>query len=278
MHPRPLGGPDLALRRFEDPRPRFAEWLTAPENPFFARTMVNRLWAHFFGRGIIHPIDDARSTNPPSHPELLESLSREFIASGYDVKSVIRTICNSRAYGLSSRSGATNCEDSQSFARFYPRRLPAEVLLDPISQVLDVPTPFDGAPGAFPARTRAIELPDERVPSHFLDVFGRPERSSACECERVVAPALTQALELVNSSAIHDKLSSKDGYAARVGGSARPHAENVRDIFLRMFARPPRVEEFVTAAEFLELETDRQKAYRSLLWSLLATNEFLFNR
>ncbi|MCH7686087.1 MAG: DUF1553 domain-containing protein [Planctomycetes bacterium] len=277
MRPRPLGGPEFVLSQFDDPRHSLAKWMTAPENPFFARTMANRLWGHFFGRGIIHPIDDARSTNPPSNPELLDELSQTFIESGYDVKHLIRIITGSYAYRLSSIPNRINHEDVQSFARFYPRRLPAEVLLDGISQVLEVPTNFPGGPGTFPLGTRAVDLPDENVESNFLDVFGRPARTSACECERTDAPALSQALELVNSKEIQRKLTSKTGYVEKLASNNKPLAENVREIFLRTFARLPRPEELTTAVEFLDSESDRSEGYRSLLWSLLATNEFLFN-
>jgi hypothetical protein len=251
--------------------------MTSPDNPYFARTMANRMWGHFFGRGIIHPIDDARSTNPPSNPELLDALARDFTSSGYDVKHLIRAICTSAAYALSSVPDEANRDDVQSFARYYPRRLPAEVLLDAVSQALDVPTSFRSVAGDFPPGTRAIDLPDEAVPSHFLDVFGRPARNSACECERVDAPALGQTLELVGSAEIQVKLTSPQGYAVRLAGNGRPHADNVRDVFLRFFARQPRPRELDAAVRFLEAQTDRKEAYASLLWSLLATNEFLFN-
>ena len=278
MTPRPLGGPDFKVSRFDDPRVALARWMTAPDNPFFARTMVNRMWGHFFGRGIIHPIDDARSTNPPSNPQLLDALARDFIESGYDVKHLIRVITGSIAYGLSSIPNDTNRDDRQSFSRFYPRRLKAEVLLDGISQILDVPTQFPGGPGQFPPGTRAIELPDENVPLSFLDVFGRPNRSTACECERTDDPALGQALELVNSKEFQRKLSDKNGYVEKLVTTESTHDKNVRDVFLRVLARPPEPAELSAAIEFLESESDRSEAYRSLLWSLLVTNEFLFNR
>jgi len=204
-------------------------------------------------------------------------LAEEFAVGGYDVKQLIRVICNSYAYRLKSAPNELNRDDTQTFARFYPRRLTAEVLLDGISQVLDVPTQFSGGPGAFPAGTRAIELPDENVPAAFLDVFGRPARTSACECERVDAPGLSQALTLINSKEIQQKLTSKDGYAARLAANDSQHAENVKGVFMRVLGRPPRSEELTTAVEFLESEQDRGEAYRSLLWSFLATNEFLFN-
>lgn len=278
MRPRPLGGPDFPLTRHDDPRRAFARWMTAPDNPYFARTMANRMWGHFLGRGIIHPIDDARSTNPPSNPDLLDALARDFVASGYDVKHLIRVITESYAYGLSSTPNETNGQDRQSFARYYPRRLKAEVLLDGISQILEAPTQFAGGPGQFPTGTRAIDLPDENVPTHFLDVFGRPSRNSACECERSDDPALAQALELVNSKEIQGKLTAANGYVEKLSKNKLPNDQNVQDIFLRVFGRQPTSLERATSIEFLDSESDKQEAYRSLLWSLLATNEFMFNR
>lgn len=275
--PRPLGGPDLSLSPFDDPRQRFARWLSRPDNPFFARTMVNRMWGHFLGRGLVHPIDDARSSNPPSNPELLNWLTSDFVASGYDLRQLIIRIAGSRAYRLSSQPNESNRLDTQSYARFYPRRLKAEVLLDAYSQVLDVPTVFPGDRGGkFPAGTRAIELPDENVSVHFLDVFGRPDRRSACECERTDDPALAQALELVSSKEIQRKLSEKTGYALRLGANKKSHSENIAELFVRVFSRRPLEKEAAAALEYLESESDRKAAYQSLLWALLATNEFLF--
>lgn len=275
--PRPLGGPDLSLSPFDDPRQRFARWLSRPDNPFFARTMVNRMWGHFLGRGLVHPIDDARSSNPPSNPELLNWLTSDFVASGYDLRQLIIRIAGSRAYRLSSQPNESNRLDTQSYARFYPRRLKAEVLLDAYSQVLDVPTVFPGDRGGkFPAGTRAIELPDENVSVHFLDVFGRPDRRSACECERTDDPALAQALELVSSKEIQRKLSEKTGYALRLGVNKKSHSENIAELFVRVFSRRPLEKEAAAALEYLESESDRKAAYQSLLWALLATNEFLF--
>lgn len=273
LAPRPLGGTEFSLQSQDDPRTELARWMTSRENPFFARTMANRMWAHFLGRGIVHPIDDARSTNPPSNPELLDALAQDFGDSGFDVKQLIRTITLSYAYGLESAPQAGNKGDSQTFSRFYPRRLTAEVLLDAISQVLDVPTNFNGVPTG----TRAIDLPDENIAAHFLDVFGRPGRMSACECERVDSPALTQALELVNSTEIQRKLTAKPSYAQRLAESNKSPTELTNEVFLRLLGRAPRLPELQAAIEFFTAEPDRAEACRSLLWSLLATNEFLFN-
>lgn len=273
--PRALGGPAFDESPFSDPRRELTDWMTAADNPFFARTMVNRMWGHFLGRGIIHPIDDARSTNPPSNPELLDALARDFIDSGFDIKHLIRSITGTRAYRLSSTPNENNANDMQSYSRFYPRRLPAEVLLDGISQVLEVPTTFPGGPGVFPEGTRAIELPDENVPVNFLQVFGRSARTTACECERSVEPALAQALELVNSTVIQRKLSNSP-FIERLAAAESEEA-GADEIFLRVYGRLPRPEEKQVAVDFVSSASDKNDAYRSLIWALLATNEFLFN-
>jgi hypothetical protein len=277
LAPRPLGGEAFPVSKYVDPRVSLARWLTDPANPQLARTMANRMWAHFLGRGVIHPVDDSRSTNPPSNPELLDALTHEFQQSGYDIQQLIRLICLSRAYGLGSLPSDGNRGDQQSYARFYPRRLSAEVLLDAISQVVEVPTTFSAGGAAFPEGTRAIDLPDEAVPSNFLDVFGRPARSSACECERVDSPALGQMLELVSSAEIQEKLANPRALPQRLAGSPASQSERVRELFATLFARDPSPEELATATEFLSGNTDPSEAYRSLVWSLLATNEFLFN-
>jgi hypothetical protein len=277
--PRPLGGPDFNAAdkasgrftdrfadRFTDPRKQLAEWMASPDNPFFARTMANRLWGHFFGRGIIHPIDDARPSNPPSNPELLDYLARDFSAHGFDIKRLIHTICSSNAYALSSLPSDANRDDSQNFARYYPKRMSAEVLLDALSQTLDAPTRFPNVSGEFPVGTRAIELPDEAVPSQFLDVFGRPARMSACECERVDAPALGQTLELVSSKEIHQKLTHVGGFVDRLAQSHRPELTpteletlvetNVQSLFLRLLSRPPTTRESRAASDFLRAKQE----------------------
>ena len=194
---------------------------------------MNRYWAHFFGRGIVEPPDDMRLTNPPSNPELLDGLADQFVKSGYDLRALIRTICTSRVYGLSSSPNETNAQDKQSFARHYPRRIAAEVLLDAIAQVTGVPTPFDGLPPG----TRAIDLPDESIGSSFLDAFGRPKRETSCECERVTDASLTQSLMLLNSSDVQTKLSSQGSRAQRLASDPRPDAQKIDELFWTAFAR-----------------------------------------
>jgi hypothetical protein len=274
--PRPLGGPDFQLGPFDDPRHALASWFSSPDNPYFAAAFVNRTWAHFLGHGLVDPIDDSRSTNPASNPELLDHLSRRFIQNGFNIKDLVREICLTHAYQLQSQPTPWNAEDDSTFARFYPRRLSAEVLLDGISQVLGVPTVFPGGPGKFPQGTRAIELPDENVAVHFLDVFGRPGRNKACECERVSEATLGQALALVNSAEIQGKLTADDGFVATLVASDATHEENVTEVFLRILARNPTDAENAVAVEFLANENNKNAAYQSFIWSLLVTNEFLF--
>ncbi len=237
MAPKGLGASVVQVAAGDDPRQKLVDWLADAKNPFFARALVNRYWAHFFGRGIVEPPDDMRLTNPPSNPELLDALADKFVKSGYDLKGLIREICNSRVYGLSSLPNETNGKDKQSFARHYPRRMGAEVLLDAIAQVSGVPTPFDG----LPAGTRAIDLPDESVGSGFLDTFGRPKRETSCECERVTDASLSQSLMMLNSNEVQTKLSSAGGRAEQLAGDPRPDETKVDELFwAALRAEPPR--------------------------------------
>src|SRR5262249_31660666 len=202
-----LDGPALDVDADEDPRQRLADWMVNPKNPYFARAVANRYWAHFFGRGIVDPLDDMRVTNPPSNPELLDALAKELVDSKFSLKHLIKTIVKSRTYQLSAIPNEFNKNDKQAFSRFYPRRLGAEVLFDAVCQVTHSPANFGGLPQDKHAPNRAIMLPDEGFASYFLDVFGRPQRISACECERVNEANLAQALHLLNSQEVQDKLS-----------------------------------------------------------------------
>ena len=283
LPPKPLGDPAFTLNVFDDPRVALAAWMTGPDNDYFADTLVNRLWAHFLGRGIIHPVDDRRDTNPPSNPELLQALSDSFVKSKYDLKQLVRLICGSYAYNLDTKINASNRQDQQTFSRFYPRRMSAEVLLDAVSQTLEVPTPFPGGPGEFPLGTRAIELPDENVALHFLDVFGRPARFKACECERIDTPTLAQGLELVNSKLIQTKLTSQAGFVHRLGLNGRSPQENCELIFRTLYGRSPLAAEIAVAVKHVSGTAEepvdgleKTERYRNLIWALLASNEFMF--
>jgi hypothetical protein len=273
MPPRGLGGAPLAIPADEDPRQRLVDWMADPRNPFFARALVNRYWAHFFGRGIVEPMDDFRSTNPPSNPELLEALAASFVRSGYDLKGLVRAICTSRVYGLSSVPNATNATDRQSFARHYPRRMTAEVLLDAITQVTGVATPFEG----LPAGTRAIELPDESVGSAFLDTFGRPKRDTPCECERVSDASLGQSLMLLNSSEVQAKLTGPGSRAEQLAKDPRPGARKVDELFWSALGRPASDAESAAALAHLAKHAGNPRvAIEDIIWALINAKEFQF--
>ena len=286
LRPTPLGGSVLQLSSDQDPREALADWMTSRDNPFFARMVANRYWKHFFGRGLVEPEDDMRLTNPASHPELLKALSIHFIDSGYDLKQLIRTICRSRVYQFSSHPNPHNGSDDRNFSRHYPRRLPAEVLLDAIDQIAGTETGFPGQPSG----TRAVQLPDDSFNSeaYFLPLFGRPDNTSACECERTDDANLAQSLHLLNSPHIHDKLTASQARAARLAAdSDRTQQEKIRELYHRAYAREPDREELVAASQHIQgkqkgssgetPEAGLRHAYEDILWALINTKEFLFN-
>lgn len=271
-----LDGPEITLSPGEDPRHRLVDWMVDAKNPFFARSVANRYWAHFFGRGIVDPVDDMRVTNPPSNPALLDALAKELVDSNYSLKHLVKVIVKSRTYQLSSLPNEFNKHDKKSYARYYPRRLSAEVLFDAVSQVTNSPTTFPGLPADTHAPRRAIMLPDESFQSYFLDVFGRPQRISACECERVTEANLAQALHLLNSKEIQDKLARTGGRADLLAKDARPDAEKVEELFLTALGRRPTGPQLETALRNIEANAKTKKvAYENIIWALINTKEFI---
>jgi hypothetical protein len=276
---KPLDGKPMEVSLYDDPRQKLVDWMVDPSNPFFARAVANRYWAHFFGRGIVDPLDDMRITNPPSNPELLDALAKDLVDSKYSLKHLIRTICKSRTYQLSSTPNEFNRQDKQNYARYYPRRLSAEVLLDAVNLVTNSPASFGGLPQDKHAPNRAIMLPDESFTSYFLDVFGRPQRISACECERVSEANLAQALHLLNSDEVQGKVGRAGGRADMLVKDPRPDAEKVDELFLWAFARKPTDDQRNAALQHLAKNAANKKlAYENILWALLNTKEFIFNR
>ena len=276
---KPLDGDPMEMERGEDPRHKLADWMTDPKNPFFARAVANRYWAHFFSRGIVDPIDDMRVTNPPSNPELLDTLAKTLVDNKFSLKALVKTIAKSRTYQLSALPNEFNKHDKQAFARYYPKRMSAEVLLDAVCQVTDSPTQFGGLPQDRFAPKRAIMLPDESFNSYFLDVFGRPQRISACECERVSEANLAQALHLLNSDEIQQKLSRANGRADTLANAkdARPDAEKVTELFQWAFGRKPTPDDLTAALAHIEKHKANKKvAYENILWALINTKEFVF--
>jgi hypothetical protein len=276
---KPLDAQPMQVAPGDDPRQRLVEWMTSPGNPFFARAVANRYWAHFFGRGIVDPLDDMRVTNPPSNPELLDGLAKHLVDGKYSLKQLIRTICKSRTYQLSAVPNEFNKNDKQTYARYYPKRLSAEVLFDAVCQVTDSPATFNNLPQDNHAPRRAIMLPDEAFSSYFLDVFGRPQRISACECERVNEANLAQALHLLNSDEVQGKISRGGGRADTLAKEPRPDADKVEELFLWAFARKPAHSHLDAALAHLGKHTQNKKlAYENILWALINTKEFAFNQ
>lgn len=289
MPPTPLDGKPVAGAK--DRRVYFADWLTSPDNPYFARAAVNRVWRNFMGRGLVEAEDDLRQTNPPSNEELLDALARDFVKQKYDMKHLIRTIMNSAAYQRSATPLPGNKTDDRFYSRYLIRRLPAEVVLDAYSQITKVPTTFTqiavGSSGGnaattdYPRGTRALQLPDTQLVSQFLDAFGRPERGQTCACERQQESSVTQALHLNNGQTLNDKLRDKQSRVEEWVKEKISDDDAIRRIFLLSLCREPSMQE---SARLRKLMTEagpqasRREVLEDLFWSVLTGREFLFNR
>ncbi len=271
-----LDAPPVQLEPGEDPRHRLVDWMVDAKNPFFARAVANRYWAHFFGKGIVDPVDDMRVTNPPSNPDLLDALADELVKNKFSLKHLVKIMVKSRSYQLSAMPNEFNRNDKKAFARYYPRRMSAEVLYDAVSQVTNSPAAFPGLPTDKFAPNRAIMLPDESFPSYFLDVFGRPQRISACECERVAEANLAQVLHLLNSPEIQGKLTRTGGRASEMVRDPRPDKEKVGELFVWAFARQPNEAQMNLALKNIQANAkNRQFAYENIIWALINTKEFI---
>jgi hypothetical protein len=284
LPPAPLDSASIPLDSGEDRRIVFAKWLTSSENAMFARTIVNRVWANFMGRGLVDPVDDLRATNPASNEELLAALCKDFVDHGYDVQRLIRTIMNSSLYQLSSVANATNQSDNIYYSKHIIRRLNAEVILDAMSQVTGAPTAFAG----YPAGTRALQLPDTQVKSEFLASFGRPARVLCDAAERASDPTITQALHVINGDTLNKKLSAPEGTIALFMKLGLSDGRILEYMYLSAFSRYPSDAErasMLAALEKARLEKGTEEARRDahrqaledMVWAMLTSKEFLFN-
>lgn len=291
MPPAPLDAKPASAD--QDRRHYFVQWLTAPDNPYFAKALVNRVWRNFLGRGLVEAEDDLRQTNPASNEELLAALAKDFVAKGYDMKALMRTIMNSAAYQRSAVPLPANKADDRFYSRYLIRRLPAEVVLDAYSYLTKVPTAFTkvtvGSSGGdtptsdYPLGTRALQLPDTQLVSQFLDAFGRPERGQTCSCERQQESSVTQALHLNNGQTLNDKLRAKNSRIEEWFKENLKDEEAIRRVFELALCRPPNAEEQGRFTKLLaEAAQDptatRREMLEDLFWSVLTGREFLFNR
>ena len=248
--------------------------MTAQDNPYFARNIVNRYLAYLLGRGLVEPIDDMRATNPPSNVALMEALAADFVQSGYNVKHLLRTILRSRLYQLDSQPTKSNASDSRFYSHYNVKRLSAEPLLDAVDAATGVQTKFEKVP----LGTRAIELPDARYNNYFLNTFGKPRREGVCECERVSDPNLAQALHTLNGDIVTAKIVDANGRIARLLAAKKSHDEIVTELYLATLSRRPSDPEQTVWRQHRAEASDAKVFYEDLLWSLLNSKHFLFVR
>lgn len=272
LEPTPLLGKPIKIPTEQDPRVVLAQWMTGPDNPYFARVMVNRVWADLMGRGIVEPVDDIRATNPPSNAKLLDALAEDFRKNGYDIKKLLRTITSSYVYSLSSVPQPESVGDSRNYSRHYRQRIRAEVLLDAYSDITGVPEQFD----AMPAGSRAMQLWTARVPSTFLDSFSRPDPNQDPPCERTNDTSVVQALHLMNAKNLQRKISSDEGRLAQLSKSKLSPAALIEELYLSAYCRLPTTTERQTLLKrFDDPKKPRKQILEDILWALLNTPEFV---
>lgn len=272
LAPRPLDR--SAVRIDDDPRAALAAWVTDPKNESFAGAMVNRIWRHYLGVGLVEPVDDLRASNPPTNPELWKALVADFVSHKYDLKHLMRTILSSRTYQLASATRPSNEADGRFYSHYHARRLPAEVLLDALAQATGVPDEFAG----YPVGTRAGQLPDPTLKNYFLATFGRSERVTACACERTGEVTLPQLLHLMNGGSVIDKVRHGGGRLAKLLQAKASPSEVIEELFLATLSRRPAPAELEKVRAALATADSAEEGYRDLFWALLNAKEFGFNR
>ncbi|MBL8810535.1 MAG: DUF1553 domain-containing protein [Planctomycetaceae bacterium] len=273
VEPAVLGEGPASLKPGSDWRVNVADWVTSRQNPWFARTIANRVWAHYFGRGLVEPVDDLRATNPASNEQLLDALAAHLVEKNFDLRAFTLTVLHSQAYQLSSQTNDANVLDEQNYSRASWKPIPAEVLLDAVSQVTGVPESFNGWPEGY----RAIQVWDNKLPSQFLEVFGRPMRQSVCACERGTEPSIAQALHLMNSAGTMDKIQSERGTVARLAKSDLSPEQLIDEVYLSALSRFPSAAERTLMLQTFAESGNRRECLEDVVWTLLNTREFVFN-
>ena len=273
--PKPLEGKSMPIDDEGDRREALASWLTSPQNPYFSRAIVNRVWANFYDVGLVEAVDDLRVTNPASNEELLSAAAKFLADQKYDLKALMRVILQSETYQRSSRPLPENAGDTRFYARYYPRRMMAEVLLDTLSQVTAAPTQFKGYPDGW----RAIQLPDSNVDSYFLKSFGRPDREKTCECERTAEPSITQVLHISNGDTLNKKLTAKGNRLEKLLDEKTPAEKVIEEVYLSALSRFPSDTEKEKMGKALSEANDKERrlVLEDVYWAVLSSREFLFN-
>ena len=274
MKAQPLDRTPATAEPGSDPRVALSKWVTDPANEAFAGAMVNRVWKHYLGVGLVEPVDDIRATNPPTNPPLWAALKKEFVASKYDLRRLMTVVLASRTYQLSAATRPGNEADARFYSHYYARRLPAEVTLDAICDATGVPEKFDG----YPVGVRAVQVPDPGTSSYFLRTFGRSDRVTACACERTGEVSLPQVLHLItgDATATTGKVGTAGGWLAKALAAEGDDDKLLDALFLRTLARLPKPAERTQVKALLK-DTPRPDLYRDLFWALLNSKDFLFN-
>ena len=285
--PRPLDGEALATDDPRDRREAVADWLTSPQNPYFTRSIVNRVWANFFGVGLVEAVDDLRATNPSSDEKLLSEAARFLAGHHFDLKALMRAILQSETYQRRSQPLPENAADTRFYSHYYPKRLMAEVLLDAASQVTGVPTEFQtdlrnenaGLGGKYPLGIRALQLPDTKIASYFLKTFGRPDREKTCECERTAEPSIKQVLHIANGDTLNQKLSAKGNRLDKLLSEKPPPEKIVEEAYLSALSRFPTEAEKARIVRVIgeAKDSERRAVVEDVYWAILSSKEFLFN-
>jgi hypothetical protein len=272
MKPKFLGGEEPDVKG-KDRRAVLADWLTAPENPYFAKSIANRVWAHFTGVGLVDQVDDIRASNPPSNPELFDRLGEKLVEYKFDFRQLVRDICASEAYQRSSNATPDNESDTRNYSHATVRRLSAESLLDCISQVTAAPDKFRG----LPLGARAVQIADGTTTNYFLTSFGRSPRTTVCDCEASTDPSLSQALHLLNGSSVHNKIVQGKVIQQMLKDEQKSVDEVLTTIYIRCLSRKPTDEEMKDLRQTVAEAENEQQGLEDILWALLNGREFVFN-